>query len=496
MSTETTHYHFVKPDYAEETDIGDVNDSMDLIDSELYRMSGVCDETVDTVEQAMEDIGEAIETATTAAQTATTAATSATSAASSATSAATSASQAATSASSAASDASDAAESATQAATDASAAAEDALEAAEEAREAAGGTVPVMSASQRGGAKLGAGLEVGSDEKLGVKVDGTTIGIDSNGALHGASTYTLPPATTSTLGGVKPDGTTITVTSDGTISGADTVPIATTSVAGKVKPDGTTITVSQDGTISGATTYELPTMASNVKGGAKLGDGLSVSNDTLSADVTGVKGDAEQSYRTGDVNITPANIGALDEDDYLAGLTWDQLAARFTWDDLAGGTSTDAHTDNLDLVKPSRLSTVAVNGNMDIIDAAVGAVDVETNGSLQEQVTALGESVTPKNLTITNGPTTSVVSPSFAVAVCGMVFLNLTCVRQVETPAGNNPLVGTLEEGYRPSDTVRANDVNDIGGYVQSNGNVYVSPRSIVPAGTNMKVSVCFPIAQ
>ena len=34
----------------------------------------------------------------------------------------------------------------------------------------------------------------------------------------GGSSYTLPPATTDTLGGVKPDGTTITVTTDGTIS--------------------------------------------------------------------------------------------------------------------------------------------------------------------------------------------------------------------------------------------------------------------------------------
>lgn len=309
-------------------------------------------------------------------------------------------------------------------------AAVDAADRATEAAEAAEGivldAVPTMSETVKGGALLGDGLEVVDDvlglegesytsaekQKLagieanandytlppatssvigGVKPDGTTITVAQDGTISG--TETTPIATTSVAGKVKPDGTTVTVDQDGTIHGADTVPIATTSVAGKVKPDGTTITVDANGTISGATTYELPTMAANVKGGAKLGDGLSVSNDTLSADVTGVKGDAETDYRTGDVNITPANIGALDEDDYLAGLTWDQLAARFTWDDLAGGTSTDAHTDNLDLVKPSRLSTVAVNGNMDIIDAAVGAVDVETDGSLQEQVTALGESV-------------------------------------------------------------------------------------------------------
>lgn len=41
-------------------------------------------------------------------------------------------------------------------------------EAAEEAREAAGGTVPLMTATRRGGARLGDGLAVGADEKLSV----------------------------------------------------------------------------------------------------------------------------------------------------------------------------------------------------------------------------------------------------------------------------------------------------------------------------------------
>ena len=38
-----------------------------------------------------------------------------------------------------------------------------------------------------------------------------------------AAAYTLPEATTSTLGGVKPDGTTITVDNDGTIHGAQSL---------------------------------------------------------------------------------------------------------------------------------------------------------------------------------------------------------------------------------------------------------------------------------
>ena len=59
-----------------------------------------------------------------------------------------------------------------------------------------------------------------------------------------------------------------------------------------------------------ANNYSLPTMAANTKGGAKLGAGLSVADDTLSANVTGIKGNAESDYRTGNVNLTPANVGA------------------------------------------------------------------------------------------------------------------------------------------------------------------------------------------
>ena len=43
-------------------------------------------------------------------------------------------------------------------------------------------------------------------------------------AAIAAAAYTLPEATTSTLGGVKPDGTTITVDADGTIHGSESLP--------------------------------------------------------------------------------------------------------------------------------------------------------------------------------------------------------------------------------------------------------------------------------
>jgi len=89
-----------------------------------------------------------------------------------------------------------------------------AMAAAEEATEAAEAivdyNVPLMSPTQRGGAKLGAGLQVGADEKLSVKVDGTTITVDADGTMHGASTYELPTMSPTTKGGAKQgDGLTV-----------------------------------------------------------------------------------------------------------------------------------------------------------------------------------------------------------------------------------------------------------------------------------------------
>lgn len=97
--------------------------------------------------------------------------------------------------------------------------------------------------------------------------------------------------------------------------GGYTLPPATTATLGGVKPDGTTITVDQDGTIHGSSSYELPTMAANVKGGAKLGSGLEVSNDALSLSpatanaIGGVKPDGTTITIAQDGTITASGGG-------------------------------------------------------------------------------------------------------------------------------------------------------------------------------------------
>ena len=94
-----------------------------------------------------------------------------------------------------------------------------------------------------------------ADNKLTLtKQDNTVV------EFEGGGSYTLPVASTTTLGGVKPDETTTTVDEDGTIHAHDTTPVATPTTLGGVKPDGTTITIDSNGVI----TANIPTKTSDL----------------------------------------------------------------------------------------------------------------------------------------------------------------------------------------------------------------------------------------
>ena len=137
----------------------------------------------------------------------------------------------------------------------------------------------------------------------------------STGVLSIGTVYTLPAATTATLGGVR-IGANIAVTPDGTISVATPyelttatnsrlggiiignglvvntatgivsvdsdfpfdIPLATPSVAGIVKI-GANIAVAPDGTISVTTPYQLPAATRTVPGGVIIGSGVDVAPD-------------------------------------------------------------------------------------------------------------------------------------------------------------------------------------------------------------------------
>ena len=109
----------------------------------------------------------------------------------------------------------------------------------------------------------------------------------SDSGSSGGGSYTLPVASSDTLGGVKV-GARLSIDSSGVLSASDqSTPLATSETAGKVKPDGTSITVDSSGEISSH--YTLPTAAADTLGGVKVGSGLSITDGVLSASVTSVE---------------------------------------------------------------------------------------------------------------------------------------------------------------------------------------------------------------
>ena len=176
-------------------------------------------------------------------------------------------------------------------------------------------TLPTANATQKGGVKIGSGISVSSGKISVPTVTSSTNGLMSStdkkkldslasitsagdgitisgGIISAGGTYTLPTANATQKGGVK-IGSGISVS-----SGKISVPTVTSSTNGlmsstdKKKLDslasitsaGDGITIS-GGIISAGGTYTLPTANATQKGGVKIGDGLSMNGDTLSANV-------------------------------------------------------------------------------------------------------------------------------------------------------------------------------------------------------------------
>ena len=130
----------------------------------------------------------------------------------------------------------------------------------------------------------------GTPTRLGIGSAGKFLKVGSSGnALEwgDGSSYTLPPATSNTLGGIKV-GNNLSVTQDGTLSadaGQYELPIASANTLGGIKI-GERLSVTSSGVLSANDqSYTLPPATSNTLGGIKVGNNLSVTQDgTLSAD--------------------------------------------------------------------------------------------------------------------------------------------------------------------------------------------------------------------
>ena len=101
-----------------------------------------------------------------------------------------------------------------------------------------------------------------------------------------ASFYTLPQASTTVLGGVRIDGTSITMASNGQISAAPsgfTLPVATNGTLGGVMI-GAGLSITASGVLS-TTVQSIPVASATILGGIKIGSGLAIDSSTGIASV-------------------------------------------------------------------------------------------------------------------------------------------------------------------------------------------------------------------
>ena len=151
-------------------------------------------------------------------------------------------------------------------------------------------TLPTASSTTLGGIKVGSNLSISNgvlsatDTTYGVATatsDGLMSAADKtklNNIAASANNYSLPTASSSTLGGIKV-GSNLSI-ANGVLSATDTTySAATTSAAGLMTAADKT---KLNGIASGANAYSLPTASASTLGGIKVGSGLTITNGTLS----------------------------------------------------------------------------------------------------------------------------------------------------------------------------------------------------------------------
>ncbi len=138
------------------------------------------------------------------------------------------------------------------------------------------------------------------------------------------------------------------------------------------------------GVAANANNYSLPAASASARGGVKTGYAqtgknypVQLSNEQMYVNVpwtdtqkiTGVKGNAESSYRTGNVNVTPANIGAVStaELNSAIGTKVDKVSGK--------GLSTNDYT----TAEKTKLAGVAANAN----NYALPAASASTRGGVK-----------------------------------------------------------------------------------------------------------------
>jgi plastocyanin len=150
----------------------------------------------------------------------------------------------------------------------------------------------------------------------GIKIDGSTLAFNGSGQLYytgaGAGGYTLPTATTGVLGGVKVDGTTITINGSGVISST-----------------GTVSSVSGTGTVNGLTLTGTVTSSGSLTLGGTLA--LTSTQVTTALTYTPYNSTNPSGYiTTGSLSVTSASASGIGSLSYLNGVFTFTPAASYS----------------------------------------------------------------------------------------------------------------------------------------------------------------------
>jgi plastocyanin len=328
----------------------------------------------------------------------------------------------------------------------------------------------------------------------GVWVNGTVSG--------GGSTYTLPTASTSTLGGVRVDGTTITI-SGGIISSSGggtsyTLPTATTSVLGGVKVDGTTVTINNgvitavgggsgggSGTVNAGTSGRLAYYPAD---GTIVDDNANISWNNNILDVTG------NIRATGTSNIVRAIFadantlsGAISPVTYSGALAYVSTPGRVyvsngtSWNPLANFTDLPSTFTNIAVAGQS---TVSAGNSADTVTFAAGAnVSVTTNGKTVT-IAATSTQTNSYNTIAVSGQTslTAATSASTLTLTAGP---NIT----LTTNAGGNSITISATSGGGGASGVSAGTANRLAYYAATGSVVQDSGSGLTWSGTVLGVT-------
>ena len=235
-------------------------------------------------------------------------------------------------------------------------------------------TLPTASSSTLGGIKIGNNLSINGSGVLSATDTNTTYSVGDGGLTQNnftntlktkldgiassANNYSLPAATSSSLGGIKV-GTNLSIDSGtGVLSATDTNTTYSVGDGGLTQNNFTNaLKTKLDGIATSANNYTLPTAASDTLGGVKVGTNLSISSGVLSAT------DTNTTYSVGDGGLTQNNF-------------------TNTLKSKLDGIATSANNYTLPTAASDTLGGIKVGTNLSISSGVLSATDTNTTYSV------------------------------------------------------------------------------------------------------------------